>query len=303
MIPASWYAPLPSFLWQVALHSSIAGLVLYGWARRRRLPSGRAKRHLLALLLVLPLLTAAVPGRTSVEFRERFAWLDSGRLLAIPLGAGLRVYHLVGLVGLMMVALTVWQELVPALRRPRADDGDAPGRLVELARGLPGWERCDVVLSRSDDILLATGGWPWRRRVIVSRGALARLTDGELAMVLRHENAHWQDGRWARSHALFLARLLQVHSPVALWSFREYCLELEIECDAAAVAGGDTKPLARALLAVYESTARRDVAARAALRRRAEVLLGDSARDDDALPVATIATAAGILLVVLPWIV
>jgi len=139
--------------------------------------------------------------------------------------------------------------------------------------------------------------------VIVSRGALARLTDGELAMVLRHENAHWQDGRWARSHALFLVRLLQVHSPVALWSFREYCLELEIECDAAAVAGGDTKPLARALLAVYESTARRDVAARAALRRRAEVLLGDSARDDDALPVATIATAAGILLVVLPWIV
>lgn len=303
MIPDAWYAPLPSFLWQVALHSSVAGLVLYGWARRRRLPSGRAKRHLLALLLVLPLVTAAIPGRTSLEFRERLAWLDSGRLLAIPLGAGVRAYHVVGLVTMMMIALTVWQELVPAFRRPRGEGSDPPARLLEMARRLTGWERCDVVLNRSDDILVATGGWPRRPRVIVSRGALARLGDDELAMVLGHEHAHWQEGRWARAHALFLLRLLQIHSPVALWSFREYCLELEIECDAAAVIGRDARPLARALLAVYESTDRRDVSARAALRRRAEVLLGDSVLDDDALPGATIATAAGILLLVLPWIV
>lgn len=303
MIPAVWYAPLPSFLWQVALHSSIAGLVLYGWARRRRLPSGRAKRHLLALLLVLPLVTAAVPGRASLEFRERLAWLDSGRLLAIPLGAGVRAYHVVGLVGLMMVALTVWQELLPALRRPRGEEGEPPARLLEMARRLAGWNRCEVVVSPSDDILVATGGSPRRPRVIVSRGALARLREDELAMVLDHEHAHWQEGRWARAHALFLLRLLQIHSPVALWSFREYCLELEIECDAAAATGRDARPLVRALLAVYEATDRRDVSARAALRRRAEVLLGDSVLDDDALPGATIATAAGILLLVLPWIV
>ncbi len=303
MIPASWSAPLPSFLWQVALHSAIAGLVLYGWARRLQLPSGRSKRHLLVLLLVLPLLTAAIPGRTSLEFRERLAWLDSGRLLAIPLVAGVRIYHVVLLVGLMMVALTIWQELVPALRRSGTSRADVPERLVRLARGLPGWDRCDVALSQAADILLATGGWPRRPRLIVSRGALARLTDDELAMVLRHENAHWRAGRWARAHALFIVRLLQCYNPVALWSFREYCLEVEIECDAAAVAGRDARPLTRALLAVYESTDRRDVAARAALRRRADVLLGDSRLDDDALPVATIALASAMLLAILPWIV
>ena len=303
MIPASWYAPLPSFLWQVALHSAIAGLVLYGWTRRLQLPSGRSKRHLLACLLILPLLTAAVPGRTSLEFRERLAWLDSGRLLAIPLVAGVRVYHVVLLVGLMMVALTVWQEVVPVLRRSGTGRADVPERLLQLARGLPGWDRCEVALTPAEDILLATGGWPRRPRVIVSRGALARLADDELAMVLRHEHAHWQAGRWVRSHALFLVRLLQCYNPVALWSFREYCLEVEIECDAAAVAGRDARPLTRALLAVYESTDRHDVAARAALRRRADVLLGDSRLDDDALPVATIAVASAMLLAILPWVV
>ena len=35
-------------------------------------------------------LTAAVPGRSGVDFRERVAWLDSGRVLAIPLPAGIR---------------------------------------------------------------------------------------------------------------------------------------------------------------------------------------------------------------------
>ena len=65
MIPAFWSAPLPAFLWQVLLHSAVAGVVLYAWAQRMRVPSGRAKRRLLVVLLILPLLTAAVPGRGS----------------------------------------------------------------------------------------------------------------------------------------------------------------------------------------------------------------------------------------------
>ena len=52
MIPAYWYAPLPSFLWQVVLHSSIMGIVFYAWARHVGLPSGRSKRRLLGLWLV-----------------------------------------------------------------------------------------------------------------------------------------------------------------------------------------------------------------------------------------------------------
>ncbi len=302
MIPGYWYSPLPSFLWQVVLHSSIIGVIFYAWAHRLGLPSGRAKQRLLTALLVLPLLTAAIPGRSGLEFRERTAWLDSGRLLAVPLLDGARLYHVAFLVALMMVALTVWQELLPPLRRPRASSADVPGEVARLARRLPGWERCEVVLSPSEDILLATGGRPGRPRLIVSRGALGRLTGDELEVAVRHENAHWRGGRWTRSHALFLARLLQCYNPVALWSFREYCLEVEIACDADAVAGQDPRLLTRTLLKIYESTDRRDVAARSALRKRVDVLLGGGPCDD-ALPAATIAVAVSILLVVLPWVV
>jgi len=302
VIPAYWLSPLGAFLWQVVLHSSIMGIVFYAWAHRVRLPSGRSKRSLLATLLILPLVTAAIPGRTGLEFREQLAWLDSGRILAVPLGAGFRLYQLVLVVALLMVVLTVWQELVPVLRRPKRGLTEAPEGLVRLARSLPGWERCEVLASPSEDILLATGGWPRHPRLIVSRGALGRLTEDELIIVVHHEHAHWQAGRWIRSYGLFLVRLLQCYNPVALWSFREYCLEVEIECDAAAVAGRDPKLLGRALVKIYESTDRRDVAARSALRKRVDVLL-DGDRRDDELPGATLVAASSILLVVLPWVV
>ena len=302
MIPAYWHSPLVAFLWQVMLHSSIMGIVFYAWAHRVHLPSGRSKRGLLAALLVLPILTAAMPGRTGLEFHDQLAWLDSGRILAVPLGAGVRLYQIVLFVALLMVALTVWQEVVPAVRRRKTGFTKAPEELARLARSLRGWERCEVLMSPSGDILLATGGWPRRPRLIVSRGALGRLSEDELTTVLQHEHAHWQAGRWIRSHGLFLVRLLQCYNPVALWSFREYCLEVEIECDAAAVSGRDPKLLGRALLKIYESTDRRDVASRSALRKRVDVLLeGD--RRDDGLPGATLVAALSILLVVLPWVV
>ena len=302
MIPAYWYSPLPSFLWQVVLHSWILGMIFYAWAYHVRLPSGRSKRRLLAVLLVLPLLTAAVPGRSGMDFRERVAWLDSGRVLAVPLPAGIHLYHVVLLVAVMTVALTVWQEVLPVLGRPRTGMGDVPEQLARIARSLPGWGRCRIVLSPSEGILLATGGWPRHPRLIVSRGALERLSEDELAIVLRHENAHWQAGRWGWSHTLFLVRLVQCYNPVALWSFREYCLEVEIDCDAEAVAGRDPRLLTRTLLTIYESTDRRDVAARSVLRKRVDVLL-DGGRRDDALPVATIVVASSVLLLLLPWVV
>jgi len=276
------------------------GVVLYAWALRVRLPSGRSKRRLLGILLILPLITAAIPGRSGLEFRERVAWLDSGRVLSVPLLGGIRFYHVALFVGLMMILLTIWQELLPPLRRLRTTSSQGPERLARLARGLPGWQRCEVVVSPSESILFATGGWPWRPRLIVSRGALGRLTEEEVAIALHHEHAHWRGGRWIRSHVLFLFRLVQCYNPVALWSFREYCLEVEIACDAEAVSGRDARLLTRILLAIYESTDRRDAAARSALRKRVDVLL-DGSRRDDGLPGATTAVAAAIFLLVLPW--
>jgi hypothetical protein len=304
VIPAYWSAALPSFLWQVMLHSSILGLIFYAWTRRVRLPSGRTKRRLLAILLVLPVITASVPGRGGLDFRGRLAWLDSGRILAMPLFNGLRLYHLVAVIAAAMVGITVWQELVPVLRRRRGRTAEVPARVTTIARGLPGWERCDVVLSPSPDVLLATSGWPRRPRLIVSGGALARLTDDQLAAVVGHEHAHWHPGRWLRSYALFVVRLVQCHSPVALWAFREYCIEVEIECDAEAVAGRDPKVLARILLTLYELTDARDIATKGTLRKRIDVLLRrEAGMDDDALPVATMAVASVLMALVLPWIV
>lgn len=88
------------------------GLIFYLWVRRLRLPSGRPKRWLLAVLLVVPLITAAVPGRGAIEFAERIAWLNSARLLAVPLFGRVHVVHVVVLACALALAVTVWREIV-----------------------------------------------------------------------------------------------------------------------------------------------------------------------------------------------
>jgi hypothetical protein len=147
---------------------------------------------------------------------------------------------------------------------------------------------------------VATRGWPSRPRLIISRGALDSLSEDELALVIAHEHAHWQDGRWWRLHGLFLIRLLQCYHPVALWVFRED-LEVEIECDDAA-ARADRPLLTRVLYRLYQSTDARDRSARAVLRKRIDVLMAGGPQDA-ALPAATVAAAAGLMALVLPWIV
>lgn len=302
MIPAVWSAPFPSYLWQVALHASIMGVILYVWVHRLGLPSGRTRRRLLVALLILPVVTAALPGRSGVEFAERVAWLNSARLLAVPLGAGFRVHHLVLLVGAVTTAITIWQELAAFLHRPRGKRCDVPDALDRRARSLAGWEQCIVGVSDDPAIMVATQGRPGRPRLVVSRGALESLSADELDVVVAHEHAHWQEGRWLQAHALFVLRLLQCYHPVALWAFREYCVELEMDCDASATAGRDPRLLARVLLRIYQATDRRDIAARAVLRKRVDVLMGADPQGTE-VPTATVAAVSAIMLLALPWIV
>ena len=303
MSPGSWSWALSAYAWQVTLHSAILGVIFYAWAHRVRLRSGQTKRRLLAALLVLPMATAAVPGRASIEFAESAAWLNSARILAIPLPAGLHVQHIVVLFGLLLVALTIWQELLPVLRRPATVAGaSVPDTLTSLVRAQPGWNACAIDLSPLESILFATSGSPRRPRLLVSQGAMASLSIAELEMVVIHEHAHWRAGRWMVSHALFAVRLLQAYNPVALWVFREYCIEQEIACDAVAAAGRRPQMLARILLRIYETTDRRDIAARGSLRKRVDVLAGDGPLDA-ALPPLTVLAACAVMALVLPWIV
>ena len=292
--------PLPAYLWQVALHSWVLGFILYVWVRRAKVPSGRTKRFLLVLLLALPLVTAAIPGRAGIEFGERIAWFNSWRILAVPLGARFHLYHLVLLISGLSILLTLWQELTPWHARPRTIDEQPPESLVQMARSLPGWEQCRVILSPAESIVLASGGGLRRPKLIVSKGALSALSADELQMAVAHEHAH--TFFWTETHALFLVRLVQCYNPVALWAFREYCLEVEVACDARAVTGREPQALARVLLKIYQSTDRRDMASRSMLRKRVDILLAHDS-NDAALPPATIAAAAVVMLLVLPWIV
>ena len=291
----------------MALHSSLAALACYAWSRQQRLRPGRPKRWLLAALLVLPLLTAAVPGRGQPSFRAEVAWFDSARVLALPLVGELRVAHLALAVAALTAAVAAWQELLPALRRRHRAAGAAPPALVAMARALPGWQRVAVVLVADETPLAAAGGWPRHPRLLVSSGLLAALDEASVEAAVRHEHAHSTPRRWWAMHLLFAARLAQLHNPVALWLFREYAVETEIACDRAAVAGGDGRPLARALFAVYEHTHRRDLAARAVLRRRVDMLLGrDAAGAAPAVPglgLFEVNAATLLLALLLPWVV
>ncbi len=297
-------SPLFSYLWQVSLHSFVAALVAITWLRHLALPSGRARRQILTLLLVVPLLTAAVPGRGSVEFRESFAFFESERFLVLPLVADLRVFHAVVALGLVTAFLFVVQEVLPALPMPRP--GIAPiapsERLLRISGKVRCGADCRLGVLRGEGIAVATGGWPGARWLEVSSGALERLGDAELEAVLRHENAHWRPGRWWVTHALFVVRAVQLFNPLALWIFREYSIEVELECDREAAAAVGVAPMARALLAVYRTTRRRDTAARATLQRRVDVLLGRRAFEGDGLGEASVAVMAVLFLGALPWL-
>lgn len=304
--PLSW---LVGYLWQVALHSFLAGLALYAWSRHRSLAPGRPKRVLLAVLLVLPLVTAAVPGRATAAFRDEVAWFDSSRLLALPLAGDLRFAHLVAAAGVVALVVTFVQEVMPALGRPRRGARPAPAELVARVRALPGWESADVELIGGDrpigggDPGAAVAGPPWRPRLLLSAELLERLDEGALAAVLRHEHAHHRPRSWWAVHALYAARLVQCVNPVALWLFREYLVEVEIDCDRQAAAGGGERPLARALLALYERTDRGDLAARATLRLRVDLLLGRRPAAGFEPGPRTLAAASALLAVLLPWVV
>lgn len=303
MIPSYWYSSPVAFLWQAALHSVLAAGLFYAWSRQLDLRSGPVKRCILCLLLTLPLLTAAVPGRSGFDFREDTAWLDSSRILAVPLIAGMQVYHVVLVLAVLTVAASLWQEVMPVFRRAAIDALPAPDPLVQRARQEPHWEHCHVQLIPTDHVFLATAGWPGRPRLLVSEGALRQLPNEEMDAALRHENAHWRNGRWVLTHALFAIRMAQCYNPVALWAFREFAIEIEVRCDADAVAGRDPKPLVRALMKIYEATDPRERAVRSTLRKRVDALLGTEEPAPGDPPAPAVVVAAVLLTCMLPWIV
>jgi len=303
LIPEYWYLPPVAYAWQVTLHSLLAGSVFFAWARHHGLGSGRPKRAILCVLLVLPLVTAAIPGRGSAAFRDTVAWLDSARVLSMPVGFDLHVADVALLVGAVALLATVWQEVLPIFRHARADFSNLPERLVRIVAAVPDADRFQLGVLRDHRIILATSGTPWAPRLLVSEGALQDLDDDELLATLLHERAHWNGRRWLGTHALYAIRLFQCWNPAALWTFRTYAVEVEAACDAEATAARDRKPLIRALLKVYETLERNDVAARRILRLRIDELRGVSGTHGAEVSVEAVVLAGVVMALLLPWIV
>lgn len=293
--------PIVTYLWRVAVHSFVVGFVLYAWARHLRLPPGDTRRRMLGTVLLLPVVTAAAAGRVEPLLGEQGIWFDSGRFLAIPVYDGFRAWHVAMAVALLTVLVSLWQEVIPVLGRSTPASRPLPPEVAQRLGSLGGWEGSVELIADSDIMAAVTKGSDGPR-LLVSERLTDQLDDEALDAVVRHEMAHQGRRLWLDQHLLYVARLLQIYNPVALWAFREYCVEVELACDAAAAADVGPKPLARALLAVYEETDRRDFASRSILRQRIDVLLG-RVEADGHLPQSSLVLATVVLALCLPWIV
>lgn len=81
---------------------------------------------MLALLLVIPLITAAIPGRSAPQFAEMVAWASSPRAFAIPLFGRLQLNDLGLAILALFTVLTAWQVLVLGSGRPRLSVAQGP---------------------------------------------------------------------------------------------------------------------------------------------------------------------------------
>jgi Zn-dependent protease with chaperone function len=293
--------PWSEALWRIALHSAVAATAFLVWSRRLSLPSGWARRWMLVVVLLVPMVTAVI-GTAASRFAPRLdPWFDSARLLALPSGSPWNAWHLLLLAALATVLATIVQEVLPSAVAARRTLGAVDPGSERRARELPGWRHCQVrVLERPGELSVALHGTPWRPRLAISRELLEHLEPAELDAVLWHEHAHGRPRRWLATHLLFAVRALQCYNPVALWAFRELTVELELLCDREAAGQAGLCPLGRALLLLYEGTDPGDLAARAILRRRVDHLLGRQRLDDGAVPVTTLAAATLALLALLP---
>jgi Zn-dependent protease with chaperone function len=160
-----------------------------------------------------------------------------------------RAGQLVAWAGLIMLAALAvrlavgWRRVVSASARARRDQLD----LLRLA----GTVRSDLdatVLPCADPAAYVVSGH--RPHVVVTSGALARLTDPELAAVLAHERAHAA----GRHHRLRVAvRLLHrafPHIPAFAHATRQVDRLVELCADDAAARHHDALTLARALVAM-----------------------------------------------------
>jgi Zn-dependent protease with chaperone function len=224
-------------------------------------------RFRLAALLIpvlAPLAFAAWPGvRTDELFREQTAFFDINTWLGEDLVLGLAVWHLLAAMLAVTIGAFIVRDAVPAVRHllrrrteyPRLKEGEAPVLMEAVA------EQSRALGIEPPDIYLAPGPAPVAhvsggRRLVVSEGVLALLTDDELRSLVGHELAHLSPRvRWL-GLALLVLRWLQFYNPLAFPLYYRVHRDLEKWCDdIAAELTGQRLGLSAALLKIHRALA------------------------------------------------
>ncbi len=250
---------------QAIVHSLIAALFVEALIRAWRVghPGQRLALRRLALaqpLLVSPALVLLFPWRAGVAFRAT-ALLDGRSWSEVRLlGFDASRAFLGGLAALgAALFLLDARAVVRELRRggPRAADPDraTAARIAAavgaLSRGAGGPPRISF-LDRAGPAVYCAG--LRRQRVVVSRGAIERLDDAELAAALAHEQAHLERRDPARSWGLLGLRALLWVSPAFQLEARVAARDAERIADERAVAlGADRVALASALVKLHRA--------------------------------------------------
>ena len=246
---------------QAILHATIAALVIEALLWLWRVDDPGERLRLRWVVLASPLVTAAfiawVPARSAPSFAVEWAWFSGGRwdLLRIgPVGTATLVTFLLAGLGVVLYL----RDAIPFLadrasrREPDAllpESDPAWGRVRRelaasaLAAGIPVPEA--ALLATSTPVLLCTG--IDRPRVVVSKGALDRLDNEELAAALAHELQHAASRDPLMGWWLMAARTIQAFNPAIQIAGRQAVVDIERRADFAVVRGGLARPRASAL--------------------------------------------------------
>ena len=253
---------------QAVFHTLFASLFVEALVRmwKVRDPGQRIALRLTALgypLVLFPALLLLFPFRAEEAFRDQIALLAGRRWEEVRfLGIGLFQWWTGGLAALGTALLL--SDLVPFLLRRRAprlepvppDPGSAAALEAALApiRSRLGREPPSLqFLDRGAPVLFCTG--VRRPAVVVSRGAVQLLDQGELRAALAHEIAHLARRDPAASWAVLAARIALAFNPAFQVVSRALARDAEFLADEhAAALGGDRLALASGLLKLHRAT-------------------------------------------------
>ncbi|MCX6551627.1 MAG: M56 family metallopeptidase [Acidobacteria bacterium] len=245
---------------QAILHATIAALVVEALMRAWRVQDPGERLALRWVVLLSPLATAGfvvlAPGRATDAFSLQWALFAGMHWNELPVGgvgvaaAATALLALLGGVLYLRDALpfltdrvgrqtpeAVLPDAAPAVARVRA----RLARVDAAARPSPSV----IVLDRPTPVFLCAG--VDRPAIIVSTGALDRLSDAELDAATVHELAHLERRDPVMGWCLMAVRTFQCFNPAIQILGRQAVQELERRADLAVVRKGGAGALASAI--------------------------------------------------------